>query len=420
MKNTNSHILKQHDMTFVRESKDRIVRAEGMELYAEDGKVILDFNNITSLLGHSHPVFIERTVEALKNGVTTALEGYEDSHAELLIKLMEETHGDFDKVFLSSSGSEAIDWAVRIARNFTRRDTVITFSNSLHGRTYLSANLSGIDQRKVGFGVQAQGIVEVPYPECDHCPWNLKKESCGFACIDEIDRLLEEREESDPAAVLIEPFIGSTGMLFPPEGYLAALRKWAKDKSAVFIFDEIQTGYGKFGSLFAYQRLDVKPDLMVIGKGMGNGLHIAGLLAKDQILTHLNGRALRGGTGHSALETAGAVAVLDIIRDEKWLDHVLAMEELIVPLMEGLVGRHDRVDNYRGCGVVYGIELVTDTEARGKNETLAEEVVEKAYHQGLRLGRWNNVLFFRPPIIVNAEQVHRYFKVLENLLDESG
>jgi 4-aminobutyrate aminotransferase-like enzyme len=311
-----------------------------------------------------------------------------------------------------------VDWAVRIARNYTRRDTVVTFSNSLHGRTYLSANLSGIDRRKVGFGVQAPGIITAPYPECASCPLKLKKEKCGFACIDEIDRLIENHEASDPAAVLIEPFIGSTGMIFPPEGYLSALRKWTKKKNAVLIFDEIQTGYGKIGSLFAYQRINVKPDVLVIGKGMGNGLHIAGLLAKDQILTRLNGRALAGGTGHSVLETEGASAVLDIIRNEKWLDHVLDMEKLIIPLMERLVAHHDCVDNYRGCGVAYGIELVTDMETREKNETLAEELVENAYHQGLRLGRWENVLFFRPPIIVTAEQIHRYFSVLEDLLSQ--
>ncbi len=411
--------LKQHDISFAGLSDEKIMSATGMKLITESGKEKLDFNNITTILGYNNKEFINRVKSVLEIGILTPVKGYCDNQTELYKKLNKLTNDDFEKIFLSSSGSEAIEWAVRIARNYTKKDEIIAFSDSLHGRTYLAASLSGIGKRKKDLGIKAPAIMHANYPNCSRCHLNLKKDSCNFACIDEIDTMIENESNGNVAAIIIEPFTGSTGMVFPPDGYLKKLFKWAKSRGIVFILDEIQTAFGKTGNMFMYQKEAINPDMIVIGKGFGNGMHIAGILAKSEVLKNLDGSVLFGGTGSSPLNVEGANAIIDIIESEKLLDHVKNLEMHIKVEFERLLNTYDVIDNYRGSGVAYGIEFVDNKIDRKKNNSLVSSIVNKAKAYGLIIGRSKNVLFFRPPLCVTKNETDIFISTLEKILNSS-
>ncbi|MBS7527636.1 aminotransferase class III-fold pyridoxal phosphate-dependent enzyme [Fusibacter paucivorans] len=407
--------LREHDIAFTGSFEEEVVSAEGIRLMTCDKRIYANYNEITSMLGQNHKVFVERMVEAMQCGIYTPVKGYESDKVALFQKLLRLTNNDFPKIFLSTSGSEAIEWAVRIARHYTGRNEVIAYSGSLHGRTYMAACLSGIDRRKKGLGVQAPGIIHIPYPTCQRCYLNLDSATCGSACANDIDRQLDYQASELPAAILIEPFTGSTGMVTPPKGYLKKLRTWADRHDVLLIFDEIQTAFGKTGDMFMYQREGVTPDMLVLGKGLGNGFHIAALMTKTHIMDQFNGTVLAGGTGSNPITIAAANAVIDILESEQWLEHVKKIEAYLVPEFERWCHMYDVVDNFRGMGAVYGIEFVTSDGSRKPNAALTDIIVKGAKEKGLLLGRSGNILFFRPPICVTEGEARHFIEVVEGI-----
>jgi 4-aminobutyrate aminotransferase len=413
--------LREHDIAFTGNFDGDVVSAEGISITTSEGKLYRNYNEITSMLGQNHKVFIERMTAAMQRGIYTPVRGYEAGKVALFQKLLRLTQGDFQKIFLSASGSEAIEWAVRIARNYTGRNEVVAFSGSLHGRTYMAACLSGISRRKFGLGVQAPGILHVEYPSCHHCYLNLESATCQMACLKDMTRKLSYQASEVPAAIVIEPFTGSTGMAVLPNGYLKALRAWADERGVLLIFDEIQTAFGKTGDMFMYQREGAIPDLLVLGKALGNGFHIAALMAQAKTLANLDGTILAGGTGSNPIAVEAANAVIDILETEQWLAHVKRIEAIMKPALERWCRDYLIVDNYRGFGVVYGIAFAdrsSDSGGVSGKPLAAAEVVSRAKTHGLLLGRSGNVLFFRPAICVTKEEAQLFIDVVAHIIEE--
>ena len=378
------------------------VRASGASYFTADGREFVDLNEMRVVLGQENEAFIRALTDAL-HSVTAPKNTRFPAKEQLLSLLDEATNGAFAAIHLTSSGSEAVESAVRLAQKLTGRSEILSFWNSIHGRTYLSSSMSGKSQRKAGYGALAPGVVFLPYPDCLSCPMK-RAGGCGFACLEMASRIYETASAQDACAVIVEPYQGS-GVIVPPEGYLKKLQDWAKARGMLFIVDEIQSGMGRTGSLFRYQQEGPEPDILLTGKALGNGMHIAAVLSRTPLATEdLHGFA--GGSGDDAVACAAACEVFRQL-DRGLLAHVQSVSRT---LQEGLTAleANEHVLTCRSCGLAAAIVL--------RNAPTCERVHHALTQRGFLPGRQENVLFLKPPYVVTNEQILAFLAALRQEL----
>ena len=378
------------------------VRASGASYFTADGREFVDLNEMRVVLGQENEAFIRALTDAL-HSVTAPKNTRFPAKEQLLSLLDEATNGAFAAIHLTSSGSEAVESAVRLAQKLTGRSEILSFWNSIHGRTYLSSSMSGKSQRKAGYGALAPGVVFLPYPDCLSCPMK-RAGGCGFACLEMASRIYETASAQDACAVIVEPYQGS-GVIVPPEGYLKKLQDWAKARGMLFIVDEIQSGMGRTGRLFRYQQEGLEPDILLTGKALGNGMHIAAVLSRTPLATEdLHGFA--GGSGDDAVACAAACEVFRQL-DRGLLAHVQSVSRT---LQEGLTAleANEHVLTCRSCGLAAAIVL--------RNAPTCERVHHALTQRGFLPGRQENVLFLKPPYVVTNEQISAFLAALRQEL----
>ena len=378
------------------------VRASGASYFTADGREFVDLNEMRVVLGQENEAFIRALTDAL-HSVTAPKNTRFPAKEQLLSLLDEATNGAFAAIHLTSSGSEAVESAVRLAQKLTGRSEILSFWNSIHGRTYLSSSMSGKPQRKAGYGALAPGVVFLPYPDCLSCPMK-RAGGCGFACLEMASQIYETASAQDACAVIVEPYQGS-GVIVPPEGYLKKLQDWAKARGMLFIVDEIQSGMGRTGSLFRYQQEGLEPDMLLTGKALGNGMHIAAVLSRTPLATEdLHGFA--GGSGDDAVACAAACEVFRQL-DRGLLAHVQSVSRT---LQEGLTAleANEHVLRCRSCGLAAAIVL--------RNAPTCERVHHALTQRGFLPGRQENVLFLKPPYVVTNEQISAFLAALREEL----
>ena len=378
------------------------VRASGASYFTADGREFVDLNEMRVVLGQENEAFIRALTDAL-HSVTAPKNTRFPAKEQLLSLLDEATNGAFAAIHLTSSGSEAVESAVRLAQKLTGRSEILSFWNSIHGRTYLSSSMSGKPQRKAGYGALAPGVVFLPYPDCLSCPMK-RAGGCGFACLEMASQIYETASAQDACAVIVEPYQGS-GVIVPPEGYLKKLQDWAKARGMLFIVDEIQSGMGRTGSLFRYQQEGLEPDMLLTGKALGNGMHIAAVLSRTPLATEdLHGFA--GGSGDDAVACAAACEVFRQL-DRGLLAHVQSVSRT---LQEGLTAleANEHVLTCRSCGLAAAIVL--------RNAPTCERVHHALTQRGFLPGRQENVLFLKPPYVVTNEQILAFLAALRQEL----
>ena len=378
------------------------VRASGASYFTADGREFVDLNEMRVVLGQENEAFIRALTDAL-HSVTAPKNTRFPAKEQLLSLLDEATNGAFAAIHLTSSGSEAVESAVRLAQKLTGRSEILSFWNSIHGRTYLSSSMSGKPQRKAGYGALAPGVVFLPYPDCLSCPMK-RAGGCGFACLEMASQIYETASAQDACAVIVEPYQGS-GVIAPPEGYLKKLQDWAKARGMLFIVDEIQSGMGRTGRLFRYQQEGLEPDILLTGKALGNGMHIAAVLSRTPLATEdLHGFA--GGSGDDAVACAAACEVFRQL-DRGLLAHVQSVSRT---LQEGLTAleANEHVLTCRSCGLAAAIVL--------RNAPTCERVHHALTQRGFLPGRQENVLFLKPPYVVTNEQILAFLAALRQEL----
>lgn len=378
------------------------VRASGASYFTADGREFVDLNEMRVVLGQENEAFIRALTDAL-HSVTAPKNTRFPAKEQLLSLLDEATNGALAAIHLTSSGSEAVESAVRLAQKLTGRSEILSFWNSIHGRTYLSSSMSGKSQRKAGYGALAPGVVFLPYPDCLSCPMK-RAGGCGFACLEMASRIYETASAQDACAVIVEPYQGS-GVIVPPEGYLKKLQDWAKARGMLFIVDEIQSGMGRTGRLFRYQQEGLEPDILLTGKALGNGMHIAAVLSRTPLATEdLHGFA--GGSGDDAVACAAACEVFRQL-DRGLLAHVQSVSRT---LQEGLTAleANEHVLTCRSCGLAAAIVL--------RNAPTCERVHHALTQRGFLPGRQENVLFLKPPYVVTNEQILAFLAALRQEL----
>lgn len=412
----NKNIIEQYDILASGRSPQpcRVVEANGAGFKDETGKEYVNLNEINRQLGYANLHFTETIKDCLDSAAPEKTSQYKSS---LYHHLVETTDDDFQKILLTSSGSEAVEWALRVSRKRTERYEVVSFWNSIHGRTYLASSVSGNPVRKTGYGPLAPGIVFAPYPYCYRCPFNETPDQCNFRCLDFLKRKIKNESSQGVATVIVEPFQGA-GIIFPPDGYLQALRAWTCRNGIELIFDEVQSGLGRLGHMYEYQRLGVMPDILLLGKGLGNGLHISAMLLKD--VPKADPRIMSGGSGDLPLSCAGACAVFDELRQTDILDNVNQVGAYWHEALTKLARKFPCIGDVRGRGVAFAIELIADQETKKENNRLREKVVDQLQNHGFLPGQWHSSLVLRPPLSITQKQAEDFVHCLERILAKEG
>ena len=386
-------------------SKERhFVTASGAECVDMDGKHYLDCDEMSVVLGQGNASFIDKMELALK-GYTGSKEGINIYEERLTSYLMEGTKGDFSAVHYTASGSEASEWAVKLARKMTGRTELLSFWNSIHGRTQLSASMSGLPVRHKGYGPLDPGLVFGVYPDCNCCPFGRSCEAPSFYCLEFLDMKLKMESAQDLAAVIIEPYLGAQ-VAAPPKGFLSELYRWAKRKGAMFILDEVQSGVGRTGRLFFYQSLDFIPDMLLLGKALGNGLHVSALLVRETPdLEALP--ALAGGTGNDVLAMAAGCAVWEELTQNGLLAHI---EDAAHALSVGL----ELVQHSFPKKVIKVCVLGLAASIRFSDEKLTIKIHDVLTKKGFLLGRRETILTIKPPYCITSLQCRGLIEQLLN------
>ncbi|MEU0602619.1 aminotransferase class III-fold pyridoxal phosphate-dependent enzyme [Streptomyces sp. NPDC006393] len=389
-------------------------RAEGVRVYDEDGRAHLDFTagiGVTST-GHCHP----RVVEAAQRQVATLIHGQYTTvlHRPLLTlteRLGEVLPEGLDALFYVNSGSEAVEAAMRLARQATARPNIVVFQGSFHGRTIGAASLTtSATKFRSGFGPLMPGVAIAPFPHAFHYGWDEAR-ATAFA-LRELDQLLATvTAPADTAAFIVEPVLGEGGYVPANSAFLRGLRERADRHGILLIVDEVQTGFGRTGRFWGHDHFAVRPDIVVTAKGLASGFPLSAIAAPTALMERAWPGSQGGTYGGNAVACAAAIATLDVIRDEKLVENSAERgAELIAGLRE-VASRHGAdgtggIGDVRGLGLMAGTEFVT-ADGLPDGETAAR-VQAAAGRRGLLLltcGAQGQVVRMIPPLVVTAEQV---------------
>jgi 4-aminobutyrate aminotransferase/(S)-3-amino-2-methylpropionate transaminase len=363
-----------------------IVRGEGSLLTDADDNHLLDFIGGIGVaaLGHSHP----RMVDAVRDQVARISVGSFTSEArvDLVERLARHAPSpELSRVQLYTSGAEAVESALRLAKSHTGKHEVVSFWGGFHGKTLGAMSLLG-SPAKAGFGPTAPGAIAIPYADCYRCPLNLTHPSCGLACVEIGRKQLRSQSAGAIAAFIVEPMQGTAGNVVPPDDFLPAVRSLAREHDALLIADEMITGFGRTGRYWGSDHSGAVPDIVTIGKAFGGGFPLSGLLTTDAI-AHAEPWAKPSGSsssyGGNALGAAAGAAALRIIDDEGLVDNARDVGAWMVGELRKFEERFPFVGHVRGRGLMLGLELVRDKRTKAP---LSHAATQRIFRECLRRG----------------------------------
>ncbi|BCJ30723.1 aminotransferase class III-fold pyridoxal phosphate-dependent enzyme [Actinocatenispora sera] len=384
-------------------------RAEGVRVFDPDGRGFLDFTagiGVTST-GHCHP----RVVAAVREQAGRLIHGqYTTVMHRPLLELTERLGtvlpAGLDALFYANSGSEAVEAALRLARQATGRPNIVVFDGSFHGRTIGAASLTRSGTRfSAGFAPLMAGVHTAPFPYAYHYGWD-EDTATDFA-LRELDYLFATgTAPNDTAAIFVEPVLGEGGYVPANERFLAGVRERADRYGIVLVLDEVQTGFGRTGRYWGHEHFGIRPDVQVIAKGLASGFPLSGIAASEELMTKAWPGSQGGTYGGNAVACAAALATLSVIEDEKLVDNAAEQGRRLIDGARKVAAAHPVIGDVRGLGLMVGSEFTT---ADGEPDTAtAQRAQQAAAARGLLLltcGAYSNVVRMIPPLVVTADEI---------------
>ena len=409
---------------YIKEYPLVIARGEGAMVEDVDGNRYLDFmaGIAVSSTGYAHP----KVVKAVQDQAARFMhicgsDFYFEGMAEICERLAKLAPGSEKKrVFLSNSGTEAVEGAIKLARHATRRTGIIAFKGAFHGRTIGALSLTSSKARQhSGFGPLLGDVHHVPFGNCYRCEYKLSYPSCELACVSAIENDLLSRhlDPRDVAAIFVEPIQGEGGYIVPPRGWLTAVRELCDKHGILLVFDEIQSGIGRTGKMFYCEHEGVVPDILLAAKGLASGMPLGAIIAKESITTWENGS--HGSTfGGNPVCCAAALATLDLIEGGLMQNAATRGREL----MEGLKALKDKylcIGDVRGEGLMIGIDFVKNRATHESDKVFVHSVERRAFQKGLlTLSCGASTLRLAPPLTIDGEDVKIALRILEETIRE--
>ncbi len=419
-----------------------VERGEGIYLYDRSGKRFMDFTSgigVTNT-GHAHP----RIVHAIQEQAQRLIHGQigtviAQSVLELTDELVSVCPPPIDTFFFSNSGAEAVEAAVKLAKQATGRTNIITFEGSFHGRTHLTMAMT---QSKTSYRLLYQplpsGVFVAPYAHCYHCPIARRSMShaeraalsaacpadagrcCGYA-LEQLRFLLKTQSApQETAAIVVEPVLGEGGYVVPPASFLRGLRQLCDEHGILLIFDEVQTGFGRTGAFFALEHFGVVPDVLVMAKGLASGMPLSCVAAPRALMAKWKPGSHGGTYGPNVVSAAAAAETIRVMKDEQLPHNAAARGAQLLSGLRRLQQDFPFIGDVRGIGCMVATEFV-DPEGN-PDKALVQRLVRACEEQGLLLltcGTYENVIRWIPPLVVTEQQIDEALRIFAAALDQA-
>lgn len=404
-----------------------ISEAKGARVKDITGRQYIDFAGGVGVLnvGHCPDALVEALRDQAGKYIHTCfhLMMYEP-YIALAEKLSHIVPGDFPKkTLLANTGAEAIENGVKVARYFTKRPGVIAFEGGYHGRTLLALSLTGkVKPYKLGFGPFVPGVYRIPYAYCYRCPLGMEYPSCDLRCADYVKEVFRVHAPSQEiAALVVEPVLGEGGIVVPPTGYLERVKGICSEEGIVFIADEVQTGMGRTGKMFACQHFGLAPDVIIVGKSLAGGLPLSAVTGRGEIMDAPHVGGLGGTFSGNPLACRAAMEVIAMIQDNALTSRAVEIGRRTVDRLKGFQEEFPIIGHIRWLGAMIGLELVRDRRTKEPATKETRQVIKSCYERGLvitRSGAFSNVIRTLMPLVITDEEIDEGLSILEKVLRE--
>jgi 4-aminobutyrate aminotransferase len=401
-----------------------VKRARGAMIEDPDGNVFLDFNAgiaVTST-GHAHPAVVaaiqKQAAEFIHMSGTDFYYSLMVEVAERLARTM--PGAEAKRVFFSNSGTEAVEGAMKLARYHTKRDKIIAYYGCFHGRTLgaLSLTSSKAIQRK-GFGPLPGGVFHIPYPNRYRCPLGHQPEVCCKEAASVLEGELFKRivDPEEVAAIFIEPVQGEGGYVMAPADYLQDLQRICRKYGILLVCDEVQSGMGRTGKMWAFEHAGIEPDIITSAKGIASGMPLGAIITRASVMNWTPG-AHASTFGGNPVCLAAAQATLDLLAKE-YIENARRMGDYIFGKLNSWPAKHRIVGDVRGKGLMIGVEIVRDQQTKEPAKDLRDKIVELAFRKGLLiLGAGYNSFRLSPPLLIDQQQADFAIATLDSIVSE--
>jgi 4-aminobutyrate aminotransferase len=403
---------------YIKEYPLVVQRGMGAMIEDVDGNRYLDFmaGIAVASTGYSHPAVVAAVKEAAERFLhICGSDFYYEGMAALCERLAKVAPGPSKKrVFLTNSGTEAVEGAIKLARNSTRRPALIAFEGAFHGRSYGAMSLTASKSRqRGGFHPLLPDVYHVPYPS----PYRDGRDALARTLTALDDLLARRLDPRDVAAIFVEPIQGEGGYIVPPAGFLRALRELCDRHGILLVFDEVQCGVGRTGRMYACEHEGVEPDVLLTAKGLGSGMPIGAIISKEAVTRWERGS--HGSTfGGNPVCCAAALATLDAV-ESGLTENAARMGERLLTGLRRLAERYESIGDVRGVGLMIGVEFVKDRSTKEPAGELVHELVQRAFERGvLLLGAGRSTLRLAPPLVVDEYDVDTALRVMDETLGE--
>lgn len=401
-----------------------IERAQGAVVTDDAGKEYIDcFAGISVVnAGHCNPEVVRAAKEQMDKLVHCCSYIYHNEPvANLAEKMANITPGKLKKTFFANSGAEAIEGALKLAKLYTGKTEIIALETSFHGRTWGALSVTGNAGRKKRGGPYAPGIAFAPAPN------NFRSnaddaEKFGEQCAETLENILRFHTSGDIAAFLAEPVLGEGGIIVPPANYFKAVKRILDEHGILFIADEVQTGFGRTGAMFAVEHYDIEPDILVTAKGIADGFPLGAFTTTDEIAAAFRPGEHLSTFGGNPVSCAAALANINFLEREKIPAKARTDGEYILTELKKMQEQFPIIGDVRGLGLMIGVELVAD-DSRTPAAAQAEAVRDTCLKKGLLIGvggAFGNVVRVQPPLVISREQIDFALKILEESLAEAS
>ncbi len=395
-------------------------RAEGVYVYADDGRRFMDFTSGHAVcnIGHNHPAVVEAVKRQAERLIHSGSIFYYQPLLEFAEKLVSKTPEGMDRVFLSNSGSEAVEGAIKLARYHTGRQGIISFSGAFHGRTTGAVSLtsSSVHYRN-RYHPLLPSVFRGLYPYCYRCMLGKHPSTCSVECLGYLEDYVFRQEISpeEVAAVIIEPVLGEGGYVPAPAAFLKGLRDICSRHGILLIFDEVQSGIGRTCRWFALEHYGVVPDVITVAKGIASGMPLSGIISTPQIMDGWEKGAHGTTFGGNPISCAAASATIDAVNAEGMLEKSETISKKVMERLAALKRDCDVIGDVRGLGYMIGVEFVRDGNApypeavtRLKSECLDKGLII------MECGTHKNIIRFIPPLITTEAQMDEAMGIFED------
>ncbi|MBI3941741.1 MAG: acetyl ornithine aminotransferase family protein [Chloroflexi bacterium] len=401
-----------------------IDHGQDIHVWDVDGNRFIDLNAgiATTATGHSHPDVVRAIQQQAEKFIhMSGTDFYYEPQIALAEQLVQLVPGDFPKqVFFTNSGTEATEAAIKLARYTTGRQRLIAFYGGFHGRSMGALTLTASKAvHRAGFGPLLPGVSHAPYGYCYRCPVNLRYDSCDIDCVGFIEKTLFAREfpPDEVAAIFVEPVQGEGGYVVPPPEFMPRLRELCDRHGILLVADEIQSGMGRTGRMFALEHFGVVADITLVAKGIASGMPIGAMVARKELMTWPPGA--HGNTfGGNPLSCVAGLETIKLLQGGL-VQNAAQVGAHMLGMLKEMQRRHRSIGDVRGLGLMIGVELVSAWDGYSPNHKLREEVVYRCFEKGvLLLGAGYNTIRFMPPLVIDRETADIALEIFEQALSE--